>query len=149
MARATTWRSSVWARWLGWTMVFAVALSVLAAALLWRQSPLPAPGEGLTFAGLFGLAVLAFGIGLRFPNWSWVLGVSVVNVLLAATVVRFVDLGPPKSGSEYAALGLTILFAFHFLLSLAGAAAGVLWGWRHSATNVGSTKRRLDGDASV
>jgi hypothetical protein len=41
MERVTGWQSSPWARWLGWTVVFTVVLSVWGVSLV-PQSPLAA-----------------------------------------------------------------------------------------------------------
>src|SRR5215207_2594052 len=88
MARVTTWRSSRWARWLGWTAVFTVGLGGCGASLSWQNHPLWVLGDEIGFLAILLVpAAVAFAIGVRFADWSWVFGVLVANVLLAAIVL--------------------------------------------------------------
>src|SRR5215218_877418 len=131
----TTWWSSLWARWLGWTAVFTVGLGVWGASVVWQNNPLWVLGDGIGFLAILLVpAAVAFGIGVRFADWWWVFGVRVAYVLLAAAIVVPAVAGaPPKSGSGQAGL-VTLLFLFwsvlYLLVMLPAAAAGVWWGKR-------------------
>jgi hypothetical protein len=135
MERLTTWRASLWARWLGWTAVFTVGLVVWGAFLLWPHNPLRVLlDEVWTGAVILVPAAWAFGIGVRFADWWWVLGVFVTNVLLATILIRAVAGETAASGSGQAAAGIIFVFPFMLLPStLLAAAAGVWRGKRRHA----------------
>jgi hypothetical protein len=73
MEHATTWRSSLGARWLGWTVLYAVVTYGVLFSELRLVAP---PGRGDEYAILIlaALALFAFSIGVRFRSWWWVLG---------------------------------------------------------------------------
>lgn len=75
------WRSSTWARWLGWTVMFGLAL---AGATLVFSAFAPAY-PALFWALLVAVAVLAFLIGVRLQTWWWVLGPVVAYGVPAAS----------------------------------------------------------------
>ncbi len=131
MARVRTWRSSLWARWLGWTAVFTGGLGVWGASLSWQNNPLWVLGDGIGFLAVVLVpAALAFGIGVRFAQWSWVFGVLVANVLLAAIVVREMAGVPAERGTAQAMIAVIFWFVIVLLVMLPAAGAGVWWGER-------------------
>src|SRR5215210_830567 len=127
MERMTTWWSSLWARWLGWTAVFTVGLGVWGASVVWQNNPLWVLGDGIGFLAILLVpAAVAFCIGVRFADWWWLFGVLVAYVLLAAFLVTPVAGAPPKSGSGQAELViLDVLFwsVLYLLVMLPAAAA--------------------------
>ena len=133
----TTWRSVLWARWLGWTAVFTVGLVVWGAFLFWPHNPLRVLlDEVWMWAITLVPAALAFGIGVRFADWWWVLGVFVTNVLLATILIRAVAGEPSASGSGQVAAGIIGVFLFMLLPStLLAGAAGIWWGKRRHAAD--------------
>ena len=128
MARVTSWRSSRWARWLAWTAVSTAVLSVWGASLF-PQSPAPRTpgGEVVFWVVTLGLAVPAFGIGVRFADWSWVIGVLIASVLQMFIVASVLE-WPPESGQ--AGLVLVMLEFLNLLFLVPAGAAGVWWGKR-------------------
>jgi hypothetical protein len=132
------WRSSLWARWLGWTAVFTVGLGVWGASLGWQDNPLRVLDyEVVRLVLILVPAALAFGIGVRFADWWWVFGVFVTNVLWAAILIRAMAEAPAASGSGQAVAGIIFGFLFMFLPStLLTAAAGVRRGKRRMATPI-------------
>jgi len=67
MEYATTWRASLWARWLGYTLVFGpvfVASSVASRTLL--SVPVA--------VFILPTYVAAFLTGMRSGSWSWLAG---------------------------------------------------------------------------
>ena len=116
------------ARWIGWTAVFTVAISVWGASAF-MPTPLLMLGEGGFVASMFGLVVLAFGIGVRFSNWSWLIGVIVASVLQFFILTSVVESTPERA---YGAFLLPFLPFFNLLLMLP-AGAGVWWGQRRKA----------------
>jgi hypothetical protein len=140
MARVTNWRSSLWARWLGWTAVFAVGLVAWGAFLetnTWQDNPLRVlVDEHPAWAMILVPSALAFGIGVRFAYWGWLFGVFVTDVLVAAFLIRAVAGEPAASGSGQAVAGIYFVFLFLILPStLLAAAAGVGWGKRRHAAD--------------
>jgi hypothetical protein len=73
-------RSSTWARWLGWTVLFGLALAGAAFVFLAIAQAYPALFWGL----LAGLAALSFVIGVRLRTWWWVFGPAVAYGVPAA-----------------------------------------------------------------
>jgi hypothetical protein len=160
MERVTTWWSSLWARWLGWTV--AVALVAGACGLAYRALR-PGIAPALSLALLVPPLVAAFLIGVRFPSRWWLAGPPVA-VLLAGTPLLLIlhDVVVPFTQSSMfqdmdmtyatamfiALLFLLLLMTITLVLFGLVAAAGVWWGKRRAATNIGSTKRSLDGDPS-
>jgi hypothetical protein len=136
------WRSSLWVRWLGWTTVFTVGLVVWGAFLTWPHNPLRAAGDEVgMWAVILVPAALAFGIGVLFADWWWVFGVFVVNVLVAAILIRVVAGEPPESGSAQVVAGIIYGFLFLLLpLTLLAAASGVRRGKRREAADLGARR---------
>ena len=133
MERMTTWWSSLWARWLGWTAVFTVGLGVWGASVVWQNNPLWVLGDGIGFLAILLVpAAVAFGIGVRFADWWWVFGVLVANVLLAAILVRELTGLPYERGTAQGMIGIMLWFVIHLLVMPPAAAAGVWWGERRA-----------------
>jgi hypothetical protein len=131
MACVTSWRSSLWARWLGWTAVFTVGLVVCGASLVWENSPLWVLGDGIGFLAILLVpAAVALAIGVRFADWWWVFGVLVAIVLLAAILVRELTGLPYERGTAQGMIGIMLWFVINLLVMLPAAAAGVWWGKR-------------------
>jgi len=154
MERMTTWWSSLWARWLGWTAVFTVGLGVWGASVVWQNNPLWVLGDEIGFVAILLVpAAVAFGIGVRFAYWWWLFGVLVAYVLLAAAFVILAVIGaPPERGSGQAGLVIVLIFfwfVLYLLVMLPAAATGVWWGKRRETTNVGSSTAGLGSDASM
>src|SRR5215217_1488046 len=100
------------ARWIGWTAVFTVAISVWGASAF-MPTPLSMLGEGGFVASMLGLVVLAFGIGVRFSNWSWLIGVIVASVLQFFILASVVEWTPERAQGAFLLLFLpfyTLLF---------------------------------------
>jgi hypothetical protein len=104
--------------------VFAVALSVWGAAVF-PASSLRVPDavvQIVFLGGILGLAALAFAIGVRVAEWSWLLGVVAASWLqgfLVATVLE------SPSGTGPTAPELMPLFVIYLLFTLPAA-----WGVR-------------------
>ena len=78
---ASTWRSSLWARWLGWTLVFALVVAASLFASIVVGSRLP---PNLRAVFVVPSIIAAFLLGVRFRSLSWLTGpVVVVTVLYA------------------------------------------------------------------
>jgi bacteriorhodopsin len=77
--KMTTWRASLWARWLGWTVVFGLvaAASVVANSAVRSAFPSVAGAELVV-----PCSVAAFLIGLRIRSWWWLAGPAVVVMVL-------------------------------------------------------------------
>jgi hypothetical protein len=138
MERVTTWRSSRWARWLGWTVGYAlVLLGALVFALLLEYvfylSHSNYPQWLTTSAGVLAFlvpTVLAFGIGVRFHSWWWGLGPLVAFGVLAAAMVIAVWIGSFDTGIGMTLVAMAVgLSTFGGLLSLVGL-VGVWWAKR-------------------
>src|SRR5215207_3368829 len=124
MARVRTWRSSLWARWLGWTAVFTGGLVLCGASLVWENSPLWVLGDGSGFLAIVLVpAALALAIGVRFAHWSWVIGVLVAIVLLAAILVREWTGLPYERGTAQGMIGIMLWVVIHLLVMPPAAAA--------------------------
>jgi hypothetical protein len=69
MERATEWWSSEWARWLGWTLAFALVAGTCGRAY---RTLRPGIAPGWSLALLVPPLAAAFLIGARFPSrWWW------------------------------------------------------------------------------
>jgi hypothetical protein len=159
MARLTTWQSSLWARWLGWTLVFGLVAG--ACGLAYRAlRPEIAPAWSLAL--LVPLLVAAFLIGVRFPFWRWAAGPPVAMFLVGTPLllIPYAVVVPLVPGSMFQDMSyaLTITIAGFLLFFLAtitlvlcalAATAGVWWGQRREVTSTGSTESSLGGDAST
>jgi hypothetical protein len=116
---------ATWTRWIGWTAVFAVALSVWGAAVF-PASSLRVPDavvQIVFWGGILGLAALAFAIGVRVADWSWVLGVVVASWLQGYIVATVLE-SPYRTGGPTAP-ELMPLFVVYLLFTLPAA-----WGVR-------------------
>jgi hypothetical protein len=142
MERATsTWRLSLWARWLGWTLVFVLVTAagwlVYQAARMAISFSLPA---GLPF---LTSVIAAFWIGQRFRSWWWLAGplaaLAVPAARFALWTVRLMwepqvpvetVWGPqtPRDTAEFILFFLIIGVALLSIMYTAVAAAGVWWG---------------------
>jgi hypothetical protein len=134
-----TWRSTLWARWLGWTVVFGLVVggSLLAYSVL--QPPL---SSKLAFL-LLAPSVLAAGlIGVRFRSWWWVAGPpAVFSALVIALLVS--DTNARRHAAAVVGLGASVS-AGYCIMAVAGV-RGSRW---LKAKNAGTTGDNLDGDAS-
>ena len=154
MAHVTSWQSSEWARWLGWTVVFGLVVIASWAVGPMVRSALPAVAVAVLAAPCY---VAAFLIGMRFRSWWWVAGPAV------AVMVLIVAVGPTTGGLAVALedaqrLGMSggmsvLIYALLFLVAggllfAIPSLLGVWWGKRQEAANVGSIRSSLDGDAS-
>ena len=155
------WQSSLWARWLGWTALYALVLVGAAfftvrLALYINPSGLNYPEWLTTLAWVLAVlvpVVLAFGIGVRFRSWWWGLGPLVLcGVLLAAMFIDFwirSNNGSLQSGEEvalvFAAIGLPMIAGVLSLVAL----AGVWWGKRRHAANARPLEVSSGADAST
>jgi hypothetical protein len=138
---STSWRSMIWARWLGWTLVFGLVLvgsTVLSAVI---------PLEGASILFTVAPLLAAFLIGVRYPNWWWAAGplvallVPVAVLILLVAVLSFgpqtpvpTPIGPltPREQLLFIlTLGSTGIVLFGFLFAPV-AAAGVAWGKRRA-----------------
>ena len=79
MARVVTWQSSEWARWLVWTVLY--ALGVLGGFDHGLRSA--ESDARLVVMGLVA-AVVAFGVGVRVRSWGWGLGPAALVLYVAA-----------------------------------------------------------------
>ena len=159
MARVRIWRSSPWARWFGWTLVFGLLFAGVIVAMFY---PVPIPNmTGDLILVCFALTLLAaFAIGVRFPSWSWAAGPPAAILITVLTILVF----PDTDAAQRSALGdmtqkeqfvLMLVGGGAFILILLAcvyallAAAGVRVGQRREATTDGSAGSRLGDDASA
>jgi hypothetical protein len=140
MARVTTWRHTTWARWLGWTGVFALVAGACGLAYRGLRPEIP---PAWSLALLVPPLVAAFLIGARFRSWSWALGPPMA-LLLAGTpllLIPYAVVVPHTQGLPFPDLtyaeatfvaGLFLLLGVWITLVLYAlvAAAGVWWGRR-------------------
>jgi hypothetical protein len=152
----STWRSSLWARWLGWTLVF---LLVTAAGWLVDQAARMAFSFSLPASLPFLASVIAaFWIGQRFRSWWWVAGpLAALAVPAAGFALWTVRLmwepqvsvetvwGPqtPQDSAEFILFFLIIGVAMLGVMYTAVAAAGVWWGRRRREPD--PAPHRVDG----
>ena len=152
MARVTSWRSLLGARWLGWTVLYALAMYGAEMLVLfifprWNSS------VGLFLGLLLGLLAMAFLIGVRFQSLWWVMGPSVAFGLAFFVLLLFTSWTPPPPETGYEGwswdivailvVGTSAVFPCSF-----AAFAVVWWGERRAATSVGSSRSNFDGDGS-
>ena len=135
----TTWRASLWARWLGWTLVFPLVSVASVLALAEVGGVL---GDALVPALAAPSLVAAFLIGLRFRSWSWLAGpaAAIVALYVPLGVVLFGTSRWP-SGLEWQRTGLPAELLFISIIAGAlvigivhalPAGAGVWWGKRRA-----------------
>ena len=67
----TTWRASLWARWLGWTLVIGLVVAASWVTNFAVRSALPSVAVAVFILPCY---VAAFLIGLRFRSRSWLAG---------------------------------------------------------------------------
>ena len=119
MARVTTWKSSEWARWLGWTVVFALLFGGVMFPFTYDAPDseiTPVPPLALA-ASIVLSSVAAFKIGVRFPSPRWWAGPPTA---ILATVLAFLLL-PSSSPPRQTAVGMvTPKEEFLFLLIFRG-----------------------------
>ena len=152
----TTWRASLWARWLGWTLVFGLvfAASWVVASVVSLALPSLAAGVFVVPATF----VAAFLIGMRFRSWWWLAGPAVVVMVLfvaaglttgeLATLLRDAQLFGVSTGMSLFLVALVCLVGGGLLYAIP-ALLGVWWGNRREAGDVGPTRSSPDGDAST
>ena len=125
MERVTTWRSSLWVRWLSWTVLCALVVGACTLAYevsigckSWPKGlPVVADACGLAHQAL-GPGILpawplvylvpplvaAFFIGVRFPFWRWAAGPPLAMFLVGTSLllIPFYVVGPlvPESMFE-------------------------------------------------
>jgi hypothetical protein len=134
MERLTTWRSSLWVRWLGWTVLYAV----VSYGVVTR-------GDQVGLLHLAALALVAFSIGVRLRSGWWALSPLTAFIGLLATlwvkdfmtITYLLPPKPPDHGGGLDDVALVISFLFFVALGLVCAIpawAGVWWGKRREAT---------------
>lgn len=135
-----TWRSTTWARWLGWTVLYAVLLvgffdivDVLPKDILDVLPEWEARGW-LALVLLFLVpALIAFVIGIRFRSWWWALGPLVACILPIVLLNIWSGLAhgwgtPGIPGLRWALFMLgAMLGGVSALTALAGVWLGVWW----------------------
>jgi hypothetical protein len=160
--KMTTWRASLWARWLGWTVVFGLvaAASVVANSAVRSAFPSVAGAELVV-----PCSVAAFLIGLRIRSWWWLAGPAVVVMVLFVAAgltsrelaAAFRDAQSVVESSGMSVFIYALLLLMYALVTFVGGALlfaipallGVWWGKRREAGDVGSTKNSLGSDAST
>jgi hypothetical protein len=155
MERVTTWRSSEGARWLGWTVLYALVVYGVSIVFAFTQTheigfqlPFPFSGGWGSLPSFLVPAVVAFVIGVRFRTWWWGLGPLTALALPAALFI----IGASNRALDPDSQGWAVVFSLFFvvygaLFSLIGI-AGVWWGKRRGASESGSIWSSLGGDAS-
>jgi hypothetical protein len=150
----TTWRASLWARWLGWTLVFGLVVATSWVANFVVRSALPSVAVAVFVLPSY---VAAFLIGMRFRSWWWLAGPAVVvMVLFVAVGLTTGGLAAFLADSQLLGASSRMSVFIYALLSLVGggllfaipALLGVWWGKHHAGTTAGSTGSSLDGAAS-
>jgi hypothetical protein len=141
MERVMTPSNSVlWARWLGWTLIFGLVVGACRLAYRWLAAGI-SPALSLVFLGLPLLMACLMGVG--FPFWRWAAGPPVA-VFLAGTPLLMLPynvVAPlvPESlfeGMSYvktitiAGFLLVFLMTITLVLSALAAAGGVWCGQR-------------------
>ena len=126
----TTWRASLWARWLGWTMIYTlVAYGIGVFVVAWlsiRVVPDPGFKDVLEWGGVFAPLLLALLIGVWFGSWWWVLGPPVALLLPSLVGLMSASILVPNFPSD---LGQGyLLFFFLAVLSLIPSTVGVAIG---------------------
>ena len=92
MAWVTNWRTSLWARWLGWTAVFALLFAGVMLPFAYHLG-------GDLLPGCMLLTLLAaFLIGVRFPYERWILGPPVAIIATLVTILILPEWGPANPG---------------------------------------------------
>jgi hypothetical protein len=153
------WRSSLWSRWLGWTLVFGLLFASVIVTMFFTV-PIPHMTGDLILVVFALTLVAAFAIGVRFPSWSWAAGPPAAILITVLAILVF----PDTDAAQRSALGEStqkeqfvfmlvgggafslILLAFGYALL---AAAGVRVGQRREATIDGAARSRLGDDASA
>ena len=154
MARVTSWRSSLLARWLGWTVMY--GLVVVGGA--WLLPRLPPPAGGMVFLGLPVIA--AFLIGVRFRSEWWAAGPPVVLVTLVTAEIlwELMDkLGPqvpaqPPTPQASVPPVITMLVLGSGLVMVSAVLAvaaykGVTWGQRRENEAAVRDAARSEGES--
>ena len=157
MERVRIWRSSPWARWLGWTLVFGLLFAGVIVAMFYRV-PIPNMTGDLILV-CFALTLLAaFGIGVRFTSWLWAAGPPAAILITVLAILVFPDtdaaqrtaMGDMAQKEQFVLMlvggGAFILILLAFVYGLL-AAAGVRVGQRREATTDASARSRLGDDA--
>lgn len=148
----TTWRSSPWARWLGWTVLFGLALAGATAMFFVYGGPYPALFWGL----LAGLAGLAFLVGVRLRTQWWAIGPLVAYGLPAAAYMLYVSYQrsslptdrPDPQGMTWDWVVMLAIAEFVVAPCFLAALAGAWWGRRRRSAAPGPERVRSSGDAS-
>lgn len=112
------WRHSTWARWLGWTLGFAILFGGVMLPFAWRVP------DNWTFPVLAILAVCfvlcpvaAFWIGRRLQTEAWVAGPPVAVIVTVAAMLLL----PSPSSPRQTAIGMTTpKLEFLFVLLMGG-----------------------------
>lgn len=151
---AAGWRSALWARWLGWTVVF--GLVFVGGGRL--SAELPSPASQIVFFAL--LLIAAFLIGVRFPSMWWTAGPAAALLTLVTAGILRDYFGPqvPEQTSfgmatpqESLVNPYTLIALFIGLLVSAPLAvpayAGVRWGRRREADAAVRGGDRSDADS--
>ena len=104
MARVASWRSALWARWLGWTVVFGLLFAGVMLPFAYHVPDSAILPVLAIFAASFGLCpIAAFWIGVRVPSQWWPAGPPAAIMAMVVAILVQPSLGPPRR----TALGLT------------------------------------------
>lgn len=124
-----TWRSTTWARWLGWTLVYTLVtygIGIIVSWLFIRVVPDSGSKDVLEWGVVLAPLLLALLIGVWFGSWWWVLGPPValllpsfVGLIIASILVPSL---PSDLGQGY------LLFFFLAVLSMIPSTVGVAIG---------------------
>lgn len=135
------WRSTTWARWLGWTMLYAVFFNV---GLLDMFDVLPdwwsVSGRLGNVMLVLGPALIAFQIAVRFRSWWWGLGplvACIVPMALLFVWAGFTWMEDPRI-PNWAWLALWLALWNRAMIggvSSLAALAGVWWGKRRESAS--------------
>jgi hypothetical protein len=98
------WRHATWARWLGWTLAFAVLFAGVMLPYAWRVPDAAVFPILAVFAASFVLCpIAAYRIGMRFPSPRWPAGPPVAVLATVVTILLLPTPSPPRQ----TALGMT------------------------------------------
>lgn len=120
--------SSTRVRWIGWTVLFGLAL--VGSILLYMALPWADPT--LAWVLLAGLVALAFAIGVRLRTWWWVLGPVVAYNVPATIFMITVNVEDQarsnlEKGLGYAMIAVMLGAAMVVAPSTLAALAGTAW----------------------
>ncbi len=127
------WWTSEWTRWIGWTLLYALAVWGASAvqSLLEPGTVRQESRNVASWARFLIPLALAFLIGVQLRSWWWVGGPPAVTILMTLTYPTFAYLTSPRPSRRKAKAGLTIAVTLAMIdagVVLFAAAAGVICG---------------------